>query len=216
MRTPSQAWSTEIEVVSTRVIAWSSPWSRSQRLNFNCSFSTSGSEARLHRRLLAEHPIEQGLICVLQAVEPCMSFEYHRSPDPAQRGLRLGPRKCLHIYQYYLHPVFGFINARIMRLIVLDPHEEGLMIRDIKEQQLHCGPAALYRDATRVDEMLYAQQEVLGELLRGPVEAFESMMPHELVFTDVMTLVRARTREDFARALRAKSRLGQYLARQQA
>jgi hypothetical protein len=104
----------------------------------------------------------------------------------------------------------------VVRLFVFDQHEGGLVIRDIKEQQLYCGPAALYRDTTRVDEMLYAQQEVLGELLRGPVEEFETMMPHDLVFTDVMTLVRARTREDFARALRVKSRLGRYLARQRA
>jgi hypothetical protein len=75
--------------------------------------SSATSKEDLARRLLAEHPIEQGLICVLQAVEPCTSFEYHRSPDLAQRGLRLRRRKCLHIYHYYLHPVFGFINARI-------------------------------------------------------------------------------------------------------
>ena len=29
------------------------------------------------RRLLAEHPVDAGLICVLPALEPCMSFEYH-------------------------------------------------------------------------------------------------------------------------------------------
>ena len=102
----------------------------------------------------------------------------------------------------------------VVRLIVFDQHEDGLMIRDIKEQQLYCGPAALYRDTTRVDEMLYAQQAVLGELLRGPVEGVEAMMPCDLLVMDVMNLVRARTREDFARALRVKSRLGRYLARQ--
>jgi hypothetical protein len=42
-----------------------------------------------------------------------MSFEYHRSPDPSERGLRLRPRKCLHIYKYYLHPVFGFLGTRL-------------------------------------------------------------------------------------------------------
>ena len=67
----------------------------------------------LARRLLAEHPIEQGLICVLTAVEPCMTFEYHRSQDRQQRGLRLRPGKCLHLYKYFLHPRFGFMNARL-------------------------------------------------------------------------------------------------------
>jgi len=67
----------------------------------------------LARRLLDEHPVEKGLICAFKTVEPCMSFEYHRSPDPNERGLRLRPRKCLHIYKYYRHPVFGFLHARL-------------------------------------------------------------------------------------------------------
>jgi hypothetical protein len=67
----------------------------------------------LARRLLAEHPVDRGLICAFRTVEPCMSFEYHRSADPDERGLQLRPRKCLHIYKYYLHPVFGFLHARL-------------------------------------------------------------------------------------------------------
>ena len=67
----------------------------------------------LARRLLAEHPVEQGLICVLKAVEPCMTFEYHRSQDRNRRGLRLRPGKCLHLYKYFLHPRFGFMSARL-------------------------------------------------------------------------------------------------------
>lgn len=67
----------------------------------------------LARQLLREHPIEQGLICAFRTVEPCMSFEYHRSAEPRERGLRLRPRKCLHIYQYFLHPVVGFMSARL-------------------------------------------------------------------------------------------------------
>ncbi|MGH2667882.1 MAG: hypothetical protein ACRDH5_01965 [bacterium] len=67
----------------------------------------------LARQLLAEHPVERGLICVLTALEPCMTFEYHRSPNRDERGLRLRPSKCLHLYKYFLHPRFGFMNARI-------------------------------------------------------------------------------------------------------
>jgi hypothetical protein len=65
------------------------------------------------RRLLAEFPIKEGLICVLRVIEPCMSFEYQRSPDRAERGLKLRPRKCLHLYHYYLHPRFGFMHVRL-------------------------------------------------------------------------------------------------------
>lgn len=75
--------------------------------------SSKGSKEDIARRLLAEHPTESGVICTLSAVEPCMSFEYHRSPDPRARGLKLRRRKCLHVYQYRLDPVFGFMNVRI-------------------------------------------------------------------------------------------------------
>jgi hypothetical protein len=76
--------------------------------------SSSTSKEDLARKLLKEHPLEgSGLICTLKALEPCMSFEYHRSPDPSQRGLKLRPRKCLHVYKYYCHPVFGFMSVRL-------------------------------------------------------------------------------------------------------
>ena len=75
--------------------------------------SSATDKEKLARQILAEHPVEQGLICVLTAVEPCMTFEYHRSQNRDERGLRLRPSKCLHLYQYFLHPRFGFMNARI-------------------------------------------------------------------------------------------------------
>jgi hypothetical protein len=75
--------------------------------------SSRTSKEDLARKLLAEHPVQEGLVCAFTTVEPCMSFEYHRSKDPRQRGLKLVPRKCLHLYKYFLHPRFGFINARL-------------------------------------------------------------------------------------------------------
>jgi hypothetical protein len=76
--------------------------------------SASTSKEDLARKLLEENPLDgSGLICALKALEPCMSFEYHRSPDPSARGLKLRPRKCLHVYKYYLHPTFGFMNVRL-------------------------------------------------------------------------------------------------------
>ena len=65
------------------------------------------------RQLLKEHPVDTGLICVLTVVEPCSSFEYHFSQDRSQRGLKLRTRKCLYLYKYYIHPQFGWRNARI-------------------------------------------------------------------------------------------------------
>jgi hypothetical protein len=75
--------------------------------------SSARSKEDLARRVLAERPDARGLICALRIVEPCMSFEYHRSPERSERGLKLRPRKCLHIYKYWMHPRFGFMSARI-------------------------------------------------------------------------------------------------------
>jgi hypothetical protein len=75
--------------------------------------SSRTSKEDLARKLLAEHPVKEGLVCAFTTVEPCMSFESHLSKDRRERGLRLVPRKCLHVYKYFLHPRFGFMGARL-------------------------------------------------------------------------------------------------------
>ncbi|MGD0949497.1 MAG: hypothetical protein ABSA52_18980 [Candidatus Binatia bacterium] len=83
--------------------------------------SARASKEDRARELLAHHPLtEPGLICALRTVEPCMRFEYHRSPDPKQRGLKLRPSKCLHIYKYYQHPSFGFMHTRLQTYFPFD------------------------------------------------------------------------------------------------
>jgi hypothetical protein len=75
--------------------------------------SSESDKEKIAKRMLADQPIDRGLICVLTVVEPRMSFEYHRSSDPKERGLRLRPKKCLHLYKYFVHPQFGFMSARL-------------------------------------------------------------------------------------------------------
>ena len=75
--------------------------------------SSGWDKEKIAERVLADQPVDRGLICVLTAVEPCMSFEYHRSPNRDERGLKLRPKKCLHLYKYVVHPQFGFMSARL-------------------------------------------------------------------------------------------------------
>ena len=76
--------------------------------------SPKTSKEELAKKLLGRHPLDApGLVCLFKAVEPCMSFEYHRSKELKERGPKLRPKKCLHLYKYFVHPTFGFINARI-------------------------------------------------------------------------------------------------------
>jgi hypothetical protein len=74
--------------------------------------SATGKEA-VAREIARAERIEQGLICILSAVEPCQSYEIVRRR--ASRRLELHPRrrKCLYLYHYRIHPIFGFMHARI-------------------------------------------------------------------------------------------------------
>lgn len=79
------------------------------------------SNEELARDLLRQHPlVEPGLICAFKAVEPCMRFEYHRSPERNERGLKLRAGKCLYLYNYYLHPEFGVMHLRLQTYLPFD------------------------------------------------------------------------------------------------
>lgn len=57
--------------------------------------------------------ITSGPICALGSVEPCMSYEIGRNPKTNRWDFLPKRRKCLFVYQYSIHPVFGLMNARI-------------------------------------------------------------------------------------------------------
>src|SRR6266851_2553951 len=75
--------------------------------------SSALSKEDIARRISAEDRITNGLVCVLTCVEPCRTFEIYR--DRQTKHLQLQPRirKCLFVYHYAVHPIFGFVNARI-------------------------------------------------------------------------------------------------------
>jgi hypothetical protein len=75
--------------------------------------STATDKDEVARGIAVADGIKTGLVCLLTAVEPCLSYEIVR--DRAAKSLRLEPRqrKCLHLYHYQIHPTFGFMNARI-------------------------------------------------------------------------------------------------------
>src|SRR4029077_4481633 len=52
-------------------------------------------------------------VCVLRSVDPCMSFQINKNYRTRKLEIVYRQRKCVHIYQYYFHPIFGFMHARI-------------------------------------------------------------------------------------------------------
>src|SRR5437660_8158886 len=51
--------------------------------------------------------IKSGLICVLSSVDPCMSVQILKNRDTHKLETAYRKRKCLHLYHYQIHPVFG-------------------------------------------------------------------------------------------------------------
>ena len=73
----------------------------------------SVDKAAVARRLAEEQRIQSGLICVLSSVEPCQSFRAVPNRKLQQLELKLERRQCLHLYHYWIDPVFGWMNGRI-------------------------------------------------------------------------------------------------------
>jgi hypothetical protein len=70
---------------------------------------TSKEEVARHIRL--RDGITAGLICVLACVEPCVSFQVHSQNRQLQ--VASAPRKCLHLYFYYVDRDFGLMHVRL-------------------------------------------------------------------------------------------------------
>jgi hypothetical protein len=75
--------------------------------------SAQHSKEDIAREIAARDRIKEGLICVLRSVDPCMSFQVNKNRQSQKLEIRYRQRKCLHLYHYQIHPIFGFMHARI-------------------------------------------------------------------------------------------------------
>jgi hypothetical protein len=53
-----------------------------------------------------------GLVCVLQCLEPCWTFDKGTSAK-GELTIRGEPGRCSHLYHYYVHPEFGWMYVRL-------------------------------------------------------------------------------------------------------
>jgi hypothetical protein len=74
--------------------------------------STNIDKEETARAIAAKHRVKEGLVCVLQCVEPCWTFKLSDGPWPVPviRGER---GRCSQLYHYYLHPKFGWMYVRL-------------------------------------------------------------------------------------------------------
>jgi hypothetical protein len=57
--------------------------------------------------------IDQGLVAVLSAVEPCRTWQVRGDRAEKKLRLELGWGKCIHLYFYLMHEVFGLMHLRL-------------------------------------------------------------------------------------------------------
>lgn len=81
--------------------------------------SGKASKEALVRKLLAEKPVKEGLICVLSCVEPCVTFMVRRDREKRQLGLLPRDATCLHFYFYFLDRDFGLMHIRLQSWLPL-------------------------------------------------------------------------------------------------
>jgi len=65
------------------------------------------------RQIAAENRVKEGVICILSSVELCHTYQVFGDRKTKTIDLEKVWRKCLFYYHYMIHPVFGFMNARI-------------------------------------------------------------------------------------------------------
>jgi len=74
--------------------------------------SSTVSKEDTARDIAVHHHVQEGLVCVLQCVEPCWTFDRGKD-DEGFWEVRGERGKCSHLYHYYIHPRFGWMYVRL-------------------------------------------------------------------------------------------------------
>lgn len=76
--------------------------------------SSSGvRKGELAEDIARRDKVETGPICQIRCVEPCWTVELYRNKETKRLELRPAMRKCLHVYHYERHPVYGLMHSRL-------------------------------------------------------------------------------------------------------
>jgi hypothetical protein len=74
-------------------------------------------------KLIAQREgITEGLVCILTAVEPCMTFTVGPNREAKKLELRSFQGKCLHQYFYLIDPQLGWLNVRLQTWLPFTVH----------------------------------------------------------------------------------------------
>jgi hypothetical protein len=101
-----------VESVTERVLESSLVGPAKELGCFEYLNSSDISKEEVARKHAAAQPGHEGLVSVLQCVEPCWSFDLDKKAD-GKLTVVGRPRKCSFLYHYYQHPQFGWMHVRL-------------------------------------------------------------------------------------------------------
>jgi hypothetical protein len=85
--------------------------SDAKRSNQYQYLNSDTSKEAVAKEIAAKHQVKEGLVCVLQCVEPCWTFDL-KSQD-GRLTVQGEKGKCGQLYHYYVHPQFGWMHVRL-------------------------------------------------------------------------------------------------------
>jgi hypothetical protein len=76
-------------------------------------FSSALDKYQEAQNIARRDQVKEGLVCVFSCVEPCLAYQVR--PDRATKmiSLQMAPRKCVHLYHYWMDKDFGLMHARL-------------------------------------------------------------------------------------------------------
>jgi hypothetical protein len=101
------------ERLSAQVKAQAEAVAQQHRRPLHYVESAQQSKEDLARAIMEKDNIREGLVCVLTCVEPCHSYFLRKDKERKLLQLAKGPRKCLHIYYYFVDREFGLMHVRL-------------------------------------------------------------------------------------------------------
>jgi len=75
--------------------------------------SSQISKEALARQIARDDGVTSGLIAIFSALENCLSYSVRGDRQTKHIHLVLEPRKCLHLYHYFLHEELGLCHVRV-------------------------------------------------------------------------------------------------------
>lgn len=109
--------------------------------------SSRVSKEEIARQWERENAGRDGLLGVLTAVEPCLSYEVYRNREERRLQLVRRWRKCLFLYHYWRHPEYGFLHTRLQSWFPF-PIQVGMNGREWLARQMQRAASATSKPTT--------------------------------------------------------------------